>query len=108
MLAQEIYEKLKAEFGDAIIEFKQEPFFDPFVQVNPEKLFDICLYLRDTPDLDFDYLSLLGGMDYKENLGVVYHLYSVKLKHSFVLKVTLSKDNPVVSSVVLMTGKVFH
>jgi len=99
MQAQEIYEKLKAEFGDAIIEFNAEPFFDPFVQVTTDKLFDICLYLRDTPGLEFDYLSCLGSMDYKENLGVVYHLYSIKLKHTFVVKVTVSRENPVVPTV---------
>ncbi len=99
MQAQEIYEKLKAEFGDAIIEFNAEPFFDPFVLVTTDKLFDICLYLRDTQGLEFDYLSCLGGMDYKENLGVVYHLYSIKLKHTFVIKVTVSKENPVVPTV---------
>ena len=47
----------------------------------------------------FDYLSNLSGMDLAENLGVVYHLYSMKYKHTIVLKVTVSKENPNVHSV---------
>ncbi len=99
MIEQEIYNKLKEHFGDAIVELKEAPPSDPFIQVNPERLQDICLYLRDEGDMLFDYLSNLSGMDLAENLGVVYHLYSMKYKHTIVLKVTVSKENPNVPSV---------
>jgi len=99
MQANEIFDKLKEEFGDSIIELIDEAPSDPFIKVEASKLFDICHTLRDNEDFLFDYLSCLGGMDYKEELGVVYHLYSMNLKHHIVLKVSVPKDTPNVPTV---------
>jgi NADH-quinone oxidoreductase subunit C len=38
-------------------------------------------------------------MDLGDNLGVVYHLYSMKLKHKLVLKIVAPKADPKVPSV---------
>ena len=46
-----------------------------------------------------DYLACLSGMDYGEELGVVYHLYSVELKHRIVIKLYVPKDAPKVATV---------
>jgi NADH-quinone oxidoreductase subunit C len=99
MKTPDIYERLKQVFGDAIIELVAEEHSDAFINVSPEKIKDICLYLRDKEDLQFDYLVNLSGMDYKDSLGVVYHLYSVKNHYDTVLKVKLDRDNPVVDSI---------
>lgn len=95
----EIFNLLKEKFKDAITDLVDEPPSDPFINVNPEKLFDICLELRDNPELDFDYLMCLSGVDFPEKLQVVYHLCSLKKKHKIVLKVTVPKENPRVPSV---------
>ncbi len=94
MESKEIYELLLREFSDNIIEFKDEKNFDPFIKVKPEIITDLCLYLRDEPELMFDYLVNLTGMDYGKELGVVYHLYSMSHKHRFVIKIELSRENP--------------
>jgi len=99
MKANEIFDRLKEEFGNSIIEFVDEAPSDPFIKVETAKLFDICHTLRDNEDFLFDYLSCLSGMDYKEELGVVYHLYSLKHKHHIVLKVSVPKDAPNVPTV---------
>lgn len=99
MNLNEIYDKLKTQFGDDILELISAPPSDPFIVIKPDNLVEIALYLRDSEDLQFDYLSNLSGMDYIENLGVVYHLYSIKFKHRLVLKIILDKGNPVVPSV---------
>ena len=95
----EIFQLLKDKFGDAIIELSEEQPTDPFITVASDKLFDICHTLRDNNQFKFDYLTCLSGMDYGENVGVVYHLYSMELKHKLVLKVTAPKEKPVVPSV---------
>ena len=59
MQAQEIFEKLQEEFGDAIIELAGEAPSDPYIKVNPEKIFDISLFLRDTDGLQFGLSCLL-------------------------------------------------
>ena len=46
--------------------------------------------MKETPELDFDYLFCLTGIDYGEELGVIYHLESISKKHSIVVKVNTS------------------
>ena len=99
MLTNEIFQKLKSEFGDGIIEYNDQQTVDPFIVASADKLFDICHTLRDDEEFLFDYLMSLSGMDLEDNLGVVYHLYSMKLKHKLVLKVFVPKTDPKVPSV---------
>lgn len=99
MLPNEIYNNLKSEFGDAIIEYNDQQPVDPFILVNTSQLFEICHTLRDKEEFLFDYLMCLSGMDLGENVGVVYHLYSMKHKHKLVLKVTAPKTDPKVPSI---------
>lgn len=99
MNVEEIYSLLKEKFGDSVGELIVNPPSDSYFNVEPSKLLDVCFELRDNPDLDFDYLMCLSGVDYPEQLMVVYHLYSMRKKHKIVLKVALSKENPKISSV---------
>ncbi|MGE5479564.1 MAG: NADH-quinone oxidoreductase subunit C [Chloroflexota bacterium] len=99
MKAEEIYNTLKAKFPDSTVSFTTDEFTDPFATVKADDLKRLALFLRDDPKLDFDYLACLSGMDYKDSFGVVYHLYSVNLKHRFVVKVMLDRENPTIPSV---------
>jgi len=99
MQAQEIFDKLKEEFNDAIIELSGESPGEPFIIVDGSKIEDISIFLRDEDTLNFDYLVDLCGMDYGENLGIVYHLYSMNHKHRIVIKVLVPKDNPIVPTI---------
>ncbi|MCD6659963.1 MAG: NADH-quinone oxidoreductase subunit C [Lentimicrobium sp.] len=99
MTAAEIFEKLGSEFGSAILSLTEEPATDSFITVDPAQLFDICHTLRDEESLLFDYMMSLSALDLGENLGVVYHLYSMTHRHKIVIKVSVSKENPVVPSV---------
>ena len=70
------------------------------VTVTKEELFNFCKYLKEDNDLAFDYLFCLTGIDYGENLGVIYHLESTKYRHQLVVKVQLEdRENPVLDSV---------
>ena len=99
MQAQEIFDKLKEKFGEEIIELITEETHNPFINVKPEKITDISLMLRDDEELDFDYLTLLSGIDEGENIGLVYHIYSTRKKHWIVIKTAVSKENCRLSSV---------
>jgi NADH-quinone oxidoreductase subunit C len=69
--------------------------------VKAESLLEIAAYLKDTPGLDFDYLTAVSGVDYFDCFEVVYHLTSLKHNHSLVLKARCyDRDNPVLPSVV--------
>ena len=102
MLPNEIYNKLKSEFGDDVLEFNDKQPTDSYLLISAAKLFEVCHALRDNEEFLFDYLMCISGMDLGENLGVVYHLYSMKHKHKLVLKVNTPKSEPKVPSVELI------
>ena len=103
MTLQEISDKLKTQFPDAVLEVKIEGVVDPYIKVVPASLRDISIYLRDDIALQFDYLMCLSGMDYgKGTLGVVYNIFSMKKKHKLNLKVEVPKDKAEVPSVALV------
>lgn len=100
MTIQEISDKLKTKFGDAILEIKIEGVVDPYVKVVPTSWKDIALFLRNDDDLKFDFLMCLSGIDYgKGTLGVVYNMFSMTKRHKINVKIEVPKDNPEVPSV---------
>ena len=100
METNEVYEKLKKVFEDGIGEIKTDLPVDPFFFFLADKINAVSLFLRDEESLQFDNLSCLSGMDYdKDNLAVVYHLYSYVHHHKLVVKVVVPKSNPVVNTV---------
>jgi NADH/F420H2 dehydrogenase subunit C len=71
------------------------------VVVMAESLYQVAEFLKNTPALDFNYLSNLTAVDYVDYFEVVYHLVSLKHNHSLVLKTRCyNRDKPVVPSVV--------
>lgn len=100
MKPNEILEKLKSRFSDTILDAKVEGVLEPFAKIKREAIKDVCQFMRDDAELQFDYLMCLSGMDYgKGVLGVVYNLGSIKFKHKFTLKVEVPLDTPEVPSV---------
>jgi len=71
------------------------------VVVTSKSLYQVAEFLKNTPVLDFDYLTNLTAVDYVDYFEVVYHLISLKHNHSLVLKTRChDRDKPVVPSVV--------
>ena len=70
------------------------------IVVNRDKLLEACLFLHDTPDLKFDYLSNLTGVDYPDRFEVVYNLTSTSLMGgTLTVKTAADKTDPQVPSV---------
>jgi NADH-quinone oxidoreductase subunit C len=115
MNADEIYNLLKENFGDAILEIASELPTEPIIAVEPLKINEVSEFLRDADELQFDSLMNLSGVDDNNpekiknedetvtekagTLSVFYHLYSTILKHKVVLTTSASSDNPEVESV---------
>jgi len=92
---QVIADKLKDANLNGIIEAKENELL-----IDSSRLLDIARFLKDTPDLHFDYLSSLTSTDYKEYFELIYHLTSLKHNHSLVLKTRCQdRDKPEVASV---------
>lgn len=103
MSGTSLVDRLKQEFGDKITGANLEA-LDPWIEVSPEGIVEVGRYLRDEPDLAFNYLNCISGVDYlhtdpkkaakaswQPHLEVVYHLWSVVHRHSIVLKVMLPR-----------------
>ena len=100
MTFQEIHERLKSQYPHAILDFKADAVTEPWIKIAPDRLKEIGLYLRETPELHFDYLMCLSGVDNNDGtLSTVYHLFSTAHKHRLVLKAVVPKENPRTQSV---------
>ena len=71
--------------------------------IRAESLVGVCEFLRDAPDLRFNYLSDVTVIDRypsEPRFETVYHLYSIEKTERLRLKVRLQGDNPRVASLV--------
>lgn len=115
MNSEEFYRILKDKFPDAVGELVSGIPAEDFLIVDPLQVDKICLFLRDTENLEFDNLMNLSGVDDANGekktddsgatvisggtLSVFYHLESMKLKHKLTLKASTPRDNPEIVSV---------
>jgi NADH-quinone oxidoreductase subunit C len=103
MSKQEIIQAIKTKFADAIEEINDA--VDLTIRVKKECILEICSFLHDSPDLRFNYLSDICGVDYLQNstnsqsrFDVVYHIYSIDKKHRLRIKAAVN-ENEAISSV---------
>jgi NADH-quinone oxidoreductase subunit C len=100
-----ILARLTGQFGPSIAASNAEA-IDPWVEVAPAALPEVCRFLRDEPELRFNFLHCISGVDYLQtdpkkkvdwqpHLEVMYHLSSMVHGHRLVLKLVLPrwKDN---------------
>ena len=112
---QEIFELLKNKFSEAILSQNAKAQFEFTIDIQASQIYDIGIFLRDDPDLLFDNLILLSGVDDANGtkntlpdgsfeysggtLSVYYHIESVSLKHKLVLRVSVPRENPEIESI---------
>lgn len=85
---------------DAGLGFSEEGSQYLNISISPENLKKLMSDLKSNPDTHFDYLFCLSGVDWGQELGVVYHLESTIHRHSVVVKVqTEDRENPTLDTV---------
>ena len=100
-------ERIQEQFPSAIIEthtFRG----DGTIIISPESLLTIARFLKEDPQLDFNFLMDLTAVDYLFFAGgriqktsrfeVVYHFFSLKFNHRLRLKVPVDEKSPEVDS----------
>jgi NADH-quinone oxidoreductase subunit C len=93
---QELAQRIAEHVPDAIVEADEAA-----VIVQSQSLFEVMRFVKETAELDFDYLVSITAVDYWGYLEVVYHLVSIGHNHSLVIKTRCyDRDNPEVPSVV--------
>jgi NADH-quinone oxidoreductase subunit C len=103
MKIEDIHKRLVDRFGTAAI-LGLQPAKDPWIEVAAADIVRVSTFLRDDPDLRFDHLNDLCGVDYFEpdpkkapkyghepHIEVVYHLSSFEKKHAIVVKAKLPR-----------------
>lgn len=84
----------------SLLEFTEEESQFLNITVKPEQLYQLLTQLKTNEETCFDYLFCLSGVDWGEELGVVYHLESTIHRHIIVVKVkTDDRENPNLDSV---------
>jgi NADH-quinone oxidoreductase subunit C len=97
--AEAVVGLLEERFPGAVRSFTKEA-IDPYAMIEPARIVEVCAFLRDDPRCAFDSLMCLSAVDYPpDRIQVVYHLYSIPLKHKLVLKVDLDRADPRVATV---------
>jgi len=100
MTPEEIYHALHEHFGERIVSCSAKA-IDPCIVVEASAIHAVGDYLRHDPDLQFDSLMCLSGVDYgpEKMLNVVYNLHSTALRHKITLKVEVPRHDGVVPTV---------
>ena len=103
MSGPQFLENLKQKFGDKVTGANLEN-IDPWIEIAPDGLVEVCRFLKTDPDGQFDLLNCISGVDYfqpdpakakkadfEPHVEVVYHLSSTVKKHTLVVKVMLPR-----------------
>ena len=103
MTSKEIVEKIKTDQGE-VIPSSEVSLGDSVLFVGTERIHDIAEYLKNDPDLNFDYLSNITGADYlneerEPRFEVVYELHSIEKNHSIRVRVGLDEEDPTIPTV---------
>ncbi len=97
-----VLQRLREHVGDAIGDVKVWR-HEITIVLSPTDLVRVCRYLRDEPELAFDFLSSVVGVDRLKlpdntpRFEVVYHLYSIQYKRRLRLKVRVGEGESVPS-----------
>jgi NADH-quinone oxidoreductase subunit C len=88
----EIESRLRAHFGDAVTAFDDQH-GHAVASVSRERYHDLVRFLRDEPELGFDFLDFIAAVDLGDRFEVVTHLHSLSNNHEVRIKLPVPKDD---------------
>lgn len=92
---KDLRQQIREQFPGAVVEDEGDA-----LVVTSGSLAEVARHCFEDPDLAFDFLVGVTGVDYIDHFEVVYHLLSIKHNHSAVLKTrAFSREAPSVPSV---------
>lgn len=107
---EQIFERLKMGLPDIAAEWVTPANGDRYAVVPADKIDRVAVFLKDTPELFFDFLmnvSAFDAMKLGENrtdIELVYHFYSYRHRHAFHVKVKTPRLNGVVNTLCPLYG----
>ena len=91
MSFDEIKELLLDKFGPGVVIGEELTGLQPALLIEPSRIAEVCMELRNNENTYFDFLACLTGVDYgveTNRFGVVYHLTSIPYKNQLTLKIS--------------------
>jgi NADH-quinone oxidoreductase subunit C len=102
MSEKKIIELIKGRHGSLVID-SHDFRGDQTVTVKKNCGNDFFKFLRDDPELEFNFLMDITAVDYfskkDERFEVVYHFYSLKHNHRLRIKIPVSMDDCIADSI---------
>ncbi|HLV00282.1 MAG TPA: NADH-quinone oxidoreductase subunit C [Acidobacteriota bacterium] len=95
-----VLQKIRDRFSDTVIELHSRLGEDTAV-ISKKALLDVARFLKEDPELRFNYLMDVTAVDYwkrKPRFEVVYHFLSLSTRQRLRLKVPVGEQNPEVDS----------
>lgn len=96
-----VLEKLAARFGNGVVSTHSD-FGDATAVVLRERIVEVCTFLRDDPELRYDFAMDLTAVDFlgeEPRFEVVYHLFSLERKSRVRIKARVPEEDPTIDSV---------
>ncbi|MFH1743569.1 MAG: NADH-quinone oxidoreductase subunit C [bacterium] len=94
--------QLLKENVDGALQDSHEAHGELTLIIDPARIRDVCVFLRDHSELRFDHLSDLTAVDYlgqEPRFVVVYHLFSTTKHHRVRLRAPVHGDPPAIKTV---------
>ena len=93
---EELAKTIQERFPDMALEWDGADLW-----VEPQRVLEAARFLKEEPQLVFNYLNSISAVDYIEYFEIVYHLTSFQYNHSAVVKTRVfGRESPSVPSVV--------
>ena len=101
-LLNTVSDKLKANYGDAIVLAEQHYDF-PVLVIKRERIIEVLQFLKEDKEMGFSFLTTLCGLHFPEQkgleLGVMYQLHNMTMNWRIRLKIFFSINDAVVPTV---------
>ncbi len=92
-----------SDLGRRLAQLSPDPVVDTdaeAVWVSPDRILAVAGFVKDDPDLDFQFLNSVSAVDFIEYFQLAYHLTSLNNEHTAIIKTRLyGRDEPGLPSV---------
>jgi len=96
-VVNELCNKLRESLGEALLELNAKGPRRVFMRVSRDD-FKECLK-KVLKIIEPFHISTISGVDYRDHIELIYHIWSLSLKVEVSIKVDLPRDNPVIETI---------
>jgi len=99
-----VISRLHGEFGEAVASIG-EPYGLLTVEVRPDRITDVLRFVKEDPELRFNYLTDITGVHYpkqEREFCVVYHVHNMLRNLRLRLKVYLHGPEPAIATATVL------